>query len=224
LTKAFSLIELIFVIVIIGIISSFIIPSIKTNPLQEAAIQLASDIRYTQHLAMNDDKFDKNENNWYKKRWRIKFFNKNRANNKWSYSIFYEGDGANNAKLYSMAKNPLNINIYMSGGYNITGTTEEKKKLDYSENNESGLFIGTKKLNIGSTYGITNISFKNGCSGRSKYLSFDYLGRVFKKNPSNITSPYTNNLIDNDCKIELYSNSKKIVIVIKAETGYVKIE
>ena len=59
--KAFTMLELVFVIVVAGIIAAVVIPNTKTNPAQEAAIQLLSHIRYTQHLAMVDDKYDSTE-------------------------------------------------------------------------------------------------------------------------------------------------------------------
>lgn len=71
--KAFTLLELVFVIVVIGILAAVIIPSTRTNPVREAAIQLVSHIRYAQHLAMVDDKFDVTNANWYRDRWRIVF-------------------------------------------------------------------------------------------------------------------------------------------------------
>ena len=71
--RAFTLLELVFVIVVVGVLAAVIIPSTKTNPVREAAIQLVSHIRYTQHLAMVDDKFDATNNNWYKNRWQIHF-------------------------------------------------------------------------------------------------------------------------------------------------------
>jgi len=71
--KAFTLIELIFIIVIMGILIAVIVPRVNSNKLDEAAIKLISDIRYTQHLAMVDDKFNKDSSNWFKERWRIVF-------------------------------------------------------------------------------------------------------------------------------------------------------
>jgi len=69
--KAFTLLELIFVIVVIGILAAVILPSMKTNPVAEAAVNLLSQIRYTQHLAIVDDKYDANNNTWYRDRWQI---------------------------------------------------------------------------------------------------------------------------------------------------------
>jgi len=71
--KAFTMLELVFVIIVIGILAAVIIPSTRTNPAQEAAIQLLSHIRYTQHLAMVDDKYDATNPTWFQERWQIIF-------------------------------------------------------------------------------------------------------------------------------------------------------
>ncbi|MBR4141341.1 MAG: type II secretion system protein, partial [Campylobacter sp.] len=71
LAKAFTMIELVFIIVIVGILAAVAIPKIERNGLIEAADQIASHIRYTQQLAMNDNKFSANDDNWHRKAWRI---------------------------------------------------------------------------------------------------------------------------------------------------------
>lgn len=82
--KAFTLLELVFIIVVIGILAAVIIPRTKTNHNAETAIKLISEIRYTQHLALVDDKYNSNDSTWYKKRWQI-MFNGN------TYSIMSNG-------------------------------------------------------------------------------------------------------------------------------------
>lgn len=71
--KAFTMIELVFILVVIGILAATIIPRTRTNPVQEAAIDLVSKIRYTQHLALINDKYDAADNVWFKNRWQIVF-------------------------------------------------------------------------------------------------------------------------------------------------------
>ena len=56
--KAFTLLEIVFVIVVIGILATVILQRRQDNSLREAALQLISDIRYTQHLALTDDKYN----------------------------------------------------------------------------------------------------------------------------------------------------------------------
>ena len=83
--KAFTMIELIMVIIIIGVLAVVIITRSGSNKLAEAAVQIVSDIRYTQHLALIDDKFNPLVANWYRQRWQIAF---STAHSTRSYSIF----------------------------------------------------------------------------------------------------------------------------------------
>lgn len=68
---AFTMLELVFVIIVIGILAVVAIPNFGSNALQTAAEQLASHIRYTQHLAMVDDKFDPTDATWFQNKWTI---------------------------------------------------------------------------------------------------------------------------------------------------------
>ena len=69
--SAFTMLELVFVIVVIGILSAIFIPRFGQNKLSDAANQLISSIRYTQHLALIDDEYNASTNTWYYKRWAI---------------------------------------------------------------------------------------------------------------------------------------------------------
>ena len=101
--KAFTLLELVFVIVVIGILAVVIIPNTRTNPAQEAAVQLVSHIRYTQHLAMVDDKFNSANTTWYRNLWQI-VFNGNQ------YSITHNNQNDGFAAALTYAKDPLTQN------------------------------------------------------------------------------------------------------------------
>jgi len=108
--KAFTMIELVFVIVVIGILAATIIPRTKSNSVQDAAIDLQSKIQYTQHLAIVDDVYGTGAT-WYKNRWQIRF-NGNK------YSIVSNNNG-------TFATDPLNrdsriSNIDLNAKYGVT--------------------------------------------------------------------------------------------------------
>ena len=116
---AFTIIELVFVIVVIGILSAVIIPRIQTNPLQEAAIQLVADIRYTQHLALVDDKYETTTGSvWFKKRWQLTFGKPANADGKYAYTVYADDGGSGDADEGEIAINPQNPNQIMTGGHN----------------------------------------------------------------------------------------------------------
>jgi len=71
--RAFTLLELVFVIIVIAIITAIAIPDSRDSKLDEGAVQLISHIKYTQHLAMVDDKYDATNNTWFRNRWQITF-------------------------------------------------------------------------------------------------------------------------------------------------------
>ena len=97
--KAFTLLELVFVIVIAGILAFVLIPKSSDTKLLESANQLISHIRYAQQLALNNDQFDPNDKNWYKKMWRIEFENNG------TYKV-WRGNEAQSNKIAPDPANP----------------------------------------------------------------------------------------------------------------------
>ena len=203
--KAFTMLELIFIIVVIGILAVAVISRDGSNTLREAAVQLVSHIRYTQHLAMVDDKFSSTDSNWYKQRWQIIF----NTTTGITYSIYsdktaFDGD----AHLNEVAIDPMSKDKVLSGGSSNISLT------DASVN---------KELNLGSSYGITNLSLNDGCSGSR--ISFDNMGRPLQGAIHNSSESYvTANMIQATCNIILTgSDGLTVTIAIEPETGYARI-
>lgn len=207
--------ELIFVLIVIGILAAVIIPEMKSNKLREAAIQVISHIRYTQHLAMVDDKFDATDGNWYKGRWQILFGTSAYTNNNVAYTIFADtsGNSTGNPDNDEVAINPINKSKLLTGGFSGKLYTSDPK--------------ATKEMNIGETYGITLYSLDKGCSGAR--IAFDHMGRPFRGDMSSTDTAYhAGRLIQTDaggdpCEITLTSSEGSIVIAIEPETGYAHI-
>ncbi|WP_067177227.1 Tfp pilus assembly protein FimT/FimU [Sulfurospirillum sp. UCH001] len=197
--KAFTMLELVFVIVIVGILSYFVSSSFQRNPLREAADQVVSHIRYTQHLAMIDDKFDPNDATWFRENWQFEF---RRLSNPLQiyYVIYSDTDQNGNADTVThreVAIDPLTKN-YLDG----TNT----------------------KLDITKSFGITNVQFTANChvgAGIGE-LSFDVIGRPYYYTTS--TQPPQINmyqyLLMQDCNITLVNPDGNITITITPETGY----
>jgi prepilin-type N-terminal cleavage/methylation domain-containing protein len=215
--NAFTMVEVVFVIVMIGILAAVIIPRVQNSRLREAADQIVSHIRYTQHLAMIDDKFGPADADWYKKRWQILF---EQDSDLWSYTIFSDGSNSGtlngNPEEVEIARNPQDSSKRLTGG-SVLGAINSDSQ------------IVTKDLNIGRTYGITgadSIEFTNCKDGDAHRIVFDYMGRPMSGNPNDYTQSYSNaELIKEDlCKITIKDSSgDSLEITIQPETGFAEI-
>ena len=115
--KAFTMLELIFVIVVVGILAAILIPRTERSPVQECAVDLLSQIRYTQHLAIIDDKYD-STTTWFKNRWQIRF-----DGNKYTIT----SDNNTKAAINPSNNNSTFSNIDLNKKYGVTLTVTGKE-------------------------------------------------------------------------------------------------
>ena len=226
--KAFTLLELVFVIVVIGILAALILPHIKTNPVQEAAVQVLSHVRYTQHLALVDDKYNSSNLQWYLGRWQIFFSNANATK---SYLIFSERKNAyngnpdsNNAYTNSeVARNPQNPNTFLIGTPDSNFAHDDTTRI-------------TKKLDLGASYGIVDFKISGGgTSSSANRILFDYLGRPYRGTTNTSSATVINSPFDRLANSPIFikichqtcngnndmaTNDDEVVIRIEKETGY----
>ncbi len=217
--NAFTMMELIFVIIVIGILSATMLPHFQDTSLRQAAQQVLSDIRYTQHLAMVSDKYDANDTNWYKKRWQIMFGSTNFSNHQISETIFSDflGSSTGNPNESEIAISPLNPAQRMTGGYGSGSPVV----LDINHAN----FVGIHAMNLGETYGITDLTFSSSCTiSGSKRIAFDYIGRPLFGSLRTSTRPYQKERILKEiCRITLIKGEDNISIEIYPESGFAEI-
>lgn len=221
--KAFTLFEILVVIIVIGIMAAFVAPNFGRDDLRLAADQIATHIRYTQHLAMIDDKYDPGNADWYRGRWQIYFINEVNGQEQANYAIFsdqksqktnkYDG----NPNKDEIAKNPSNSSQHLISEHaGISGIKPTPE-------------VGLKeKYNIKST--ALECGRKNSSKNSSTRIFFDELGRPYSGNLQNsngkpsIKSPYQN-IMTEQCNITLtHKNNSTCTINVEPETGYVTIK
>ncbi|RRD52768.1 prepilin-type N-terminal cleavage/methylation domain-containing protein [Campylobacter rectus] len=215
--KAFTMLELVVVIVVIGIIAVAALPRINDDHIAEAADQVMSHIRYTQHLAMQDSKVGDGDK-WYKKRWSITFTRASfcRGTNEWRYSVYHD-DGDTTGNLNSaneVARDPLDPNKFMSSGW-----------AGISDANCANV---SSKYNLATKFGITNVELRGVCGDSNlQTISFDEFGRPMKGVSTTGTSATRgyDRLIHNgqNCQIVLSTAKKTATITVTPETGFLQV-
>ena len=200
---AFTLLELVFVIIVIGILAVLAMPSFDKNPLQDVAMKVANDIRYTQHLAMVDDKFDATDATWFREKWQIRF---RRNSGVSGYVIFsdYINTQANSDNA-EMAIDPLS-------GERMNGFDQ------YSDANLTARY-GIKGDDSGIVQSCFTADGSLVTSNRGVF-TFDNLGRPYW-GVSNATSA-EDYLMTSDCNLTLTNTQgNSIIIRVTEGTGYV---
>lgn len=213
------MLELVVVIVVIGIIAAAALPRINDDHIAEAADQVVSHIRYTQHLAMQDSKFDPTDARWFRKRWSITFTQAAfcGGGNEWRYSVYHD-DGNTTGNLNSVnevARDPLDPNRFMSSGWAGIANADCANV--------------SNKYNLTTNFGITSVQFRGVCGQAGlQTLSFDEFGRPMRSvstpNGGGATRGY-NRLIysGQNCQIVLTTARRTATITITPETGFLQV-
>ena len=208
---AFTMIELVFAIVVIGILASLAMPRIDRDLMNEAGTNILADIRYTQHLALMDNKHEFDEPKWQRKWWKIGFEHCSDNNASWFETVSTDLNMKGNINTGEEALDPAN-NLPMD----IAGSCTEP-----------GV---NKRMLLTKNYGILNITQSNNC-GNNMYIGFDYLGRPHS-GYLNSDQPNYASYLSQDCNITFTMStdtdgdgaSDTFTIRITAETGYAFIE
>lgn len=200
LRKAFTMLELIFVIVVVAILSITFMGRFDDDRLREAADHVLSQIRYTQHLAMVDDVYDPTDQDWSAERWQIRFQKCNGVDNQF-YFIFKDINHGGAANKVESAQNPLDGRFMFNDGTCVAQEDESRDVL------------------IGNKYEITGVTVCGDTANR--YLLFDNLGRPYRHTAAGTPSSAYDGYLTNDCDINLTtSKGETIIIRVAAETGF----
>lgn len=216
--KAFTMLELVMVIVVLGILAALALPRIERDIRNEAAENILGAVRHTQHLALMDNKnlpttpSALTRDNWQRGLWHIRFGSYD-GGDKWFYTISSSLDGDSNIDANEAAIDPANGKLF----YHRAGDAT----LD--ETNESN------NIFIGDRFGINNVDFSQ-CRGAvgaaqsnnaATHLAFDYMGRPHK-GIYNASNDYAT-VMHQDCTIQFEfedTNINPLQITILRETGF----
>ncbi len=207
--RAFTLLELVFVIVVLGILASQAIPQIERDTKQEAVTNILSAIRYTHYMAMNDDVIYPIDAKWQRAFWRIGF-------EKCSDNGLFYYVGAD--KNFRGAIDSSEVLDDPANGKPMMGDNSSPCAKEVESNKSSNIFI-TKNYGISYPNGIT---FNSDCGAGGKYIGFDHLGRPHR-GFTNSNSPDYSTLLTQDCHITIHFDDSSISdtnITIEKETGH----
>lgn len=198
--KSFSILEIIFVIVLISIALSFIKSKNKDfSKLEQASEKIILYLNYTRYTAHIDNKYDIEDNEWFKKIWTLKFQNCSKDEDGLYYVVYSdESGGTAHFKKDECLKDPLN-NKYLYSNYDCQASQDESKYV-----------LLTKE------FGVKKVDISCNTTSTIGQISFGYDGKVYSSlgdAPKEITQKCIITLFDND------GNSKKIFI--EPKTGYI---
>ena len=147
------MLELVFVIVVIGIIAAMVIPRMDRDSLYEATNQTLNHIKYTQHLAMTQDMYSDTDPNWFLQRWQMQFY---ACGGYVVYSDTNQGGGPDiiEAAVDPQTRKPL---------FTTNVCAENPAYYD--------------RISLMNSYGITGITTSTPCGGQD--IAFDTLGRPY---------------------------------------------
>lgn len=201
---AFTMLELVFVIVVLGILAALAIPRMDRDLRQGAKDNILAAISFTQHIALVDNKTDPTDDEWQKKLWQIRFSTAS-DNLAIFYTISSDDNGDDTVDKNETLIDPAN------GKYSYNDIDDTTIDDDESPN----IFIGKK-------YGIENINFSGGCpDANQQHIAFDHLGRPYN-DVGNAGNDYSKYMLS-DCTITVEfidDDITDLIITIAAETGY----
>jgi len=197
------MIELVFVIVILGILASLAMGRMDRDLRQEATETILSHIRLTQQLALRDNKHRSDNNaNWQRAYWQINF----------------------DCTPPTTCRYVIGSDIDLSGAIIKLETAVDPTDGKYLLNDDSGDTEMSDKVLLEDKFGIHTIASSSGCAN-SNSIAFDYVGRPYINN-SGAGNDFSN-IMTTDCNLTFTMSTDQdddnvddnFTITVEAETG-----
>ena len=219
--KAFTMIELIMVIVVIAILAVSAMPRLKRDTRAEAINHMLTMIRYTQNLALHDNKHSSYDTKWQRSFWQ--FAIRNCSGGGIYYQIGSDTDYNGGISREESAIDP-------SSGKFLHWSSQRCPTIDSVSINISPNIFITQKYGIKDAIFNNCVIRKNTTGGTStsgaRYIGFDNFGRPIKGYSNNSIPNYKGHVVGN-CSIRFIFEDSSISpfkIIIPKETGYAYLE
>jgi Tfp pilus assembly protein FimT len=200
--KSFSLLELLIIISVVAIIITHSIQKNNLSKIKLAKNQILLHLKYSRYIAMLDNKYDKEDTLWHKKRWSMKFEKCDKDIGGVFYSVFSDENKGGGVNKEEVLKDPLTNNYIFA--------TSCKKDTLYDK---------SKFVLLTQEYEIKNIDISCNETSTIGQISFGYDGKVYGKNGMN-EDDYE---IKEPCTITLYDKHNQFdTITIYPQTGYIE--
>lgn len=208
--NAFTMLELVLVIVVLGILAALAIPRLDRDLRQEAADTILANIRYAQHFALQDDKQKFDNPEWQQRFWHLYF---GTCEGKPYFAVGSDDDmtGSTNGRV-TFAESALDP----SNGKHLWAADSDTSS---SCNGTYPASAISPSVLIGKKYGVKTITPDGGCGNR--YIGFDHLGRPYGNKFTNSGTPNNEGYMTSDCTFTFtLEKGDPFTIQIEAETGY----
>jgi len=191
---------MIFVLIIISIVISQSIPKTQISQLNLASDKIILYLNYVRYIAHVDNKFNKTDEEWERKRWTLKFKNCNKKIGGLYYIVYSDMYGGTaHVKKEDTLKDPLNNQYLYSNGCQ-----------------EDTLNDKSKHILLTKEYRIEKIDVSCNTSSSIGQISFGYDGKIYSQLGTNIKE------IEKSCIIKLIDKENNFQnIVVESKTGYI---
>ena len=206
--NGFTMIELVLVIVVLGILAALAVPRMERDLRQEAADTILADIRYAQHMAINDYRENPRDNGWQKTFWQVKI--EGCADNGIFISVGADKDKGGDISQSEAAIDPANGKPMF---WRNTSNCEH-----------GGDDTVSNSIFLYKQFGVNSISGSGGCAG-VQHIGFDHLGRPHVSFSASATPDYSS-YMQSECVfiLKFKNDTQSVSIHIKPETGYAYID
>lgn len=200
---AFTMLELIFVIVVLGILAAMALPRMDRDHRQEAADEILSSIRYTQHMALQDYKHIPDDPEWQQRFWKIMFAHCPANGLYYSIGSDDDMDSGGIFEQEEAAFDPLN-------GKRMFATNATCGNADINEN-----------ILLGKRFGVSLQGTTGGC--QVQHIGFDHLGRPHTGFGESSVADYASYMKVPCTMTFQMSDGETFAVTIEPETGHVSI-